>query len=276
MFELVGSHTCQRQHTDDNHQATQNGVFAEAEQTENHAQDSYRHEEQCNAGTHQPAYRVGITCNHNLARFLGGNAYTLFQTFVSSIMRFQEDGTQRRTQGQGVQSRETDGNRHGQTELTVESTCRTSHEAHGNEYGHHHQRNGDDGTTQFTHGVDGSCTGRFVALVQLGMDALDDDDGIIDHNRNGKHHGRKGQQVDTEANQFQYEEGGNQRHGNGDGGNQRGAHILQEDIHYDEHQDKGLDQCLDYLMYGSEEEVVGTLCNVYLQAGGQFAGIVVQ
>ena len=109
-----------------------------------------------------------------------------------------------------------------------------------------------------------------------GMDALDDDDGIIDHNRNGKHHGRKGQQVDTEANQFQYKEGGNQRHGNGDGGNQRGAHILQEDIHYDEHQDKGLDQCLDYLMYGSEEEVVGTLCNVYLQAGGQFAGIVVQ
>ena len=80
----------------------------------------------------------------------------------------------------GRQSRETDGNRHGQTELTVESTCRTSHEAHGNEYGHHHQRNGDDGTTQFTHGVDGSCTGRFVALVQLGMDALDDDDGIID------------------------------------------------------------------------------------------------
>ena len=52
----------------------------------------------------------------------------------------------------------------------------------------------------------------------------------------------------TEANQFQYKEGGNQRHGNGDGGNQRGAHILQEDIHYDEHQDKGLDQCLDYLM----------------------------
>ena len=65
---------------------------------------SYRHEEQCNAGTHQPAYRVGITCNHNLAGFLGGNAYTLFQTFVSAVVRFQEDGTQRRTQGQGVQS----------------------------------------------------------------------------------------------------------------------------------------------------------------------------
>ena len=56
-----------------------NGVFAEAEQTENHAQDSYRHEEQCNAGTHQPAYRVGITCNHNFARFLGGNATRSFR-----------------------------------------------------------------------------------------------------------------------------------------------------------------------------------------------------
>ena len=108
------------------------------------------------------------------------------------------------------------------------------------------------------------------------MDALDDDDGIIDHNRNGKYHGRKGQQVDTETDQLQYEEGGNQCHGNGDGGNQRRTHILQEDIHHDEHQDKGFDQCLDYLMDRGEEEVVGTLCNVYLQAGRQFAGIVVQ
>ena len=34
-----------------------------------------------------------------------------------------------------------------------------------------------------------------------GMDTLDDDDRIIDHNRDGKHHSTKSQQVDTKSDQ---------------------------------------------------------------------------
>ena len=98
------------------------------------------------------------------------------------------------------------------------------------------------------------------------MDTLDDNYGVVDHYRNGKHHGRKGQQVDTKADQLQYEECRNQCYRNSNSGDQCGTEILQEDIYHNEHKDKGLDQCLDNLMDRGEQEVVGTLCNVDLQA----------
>ena len=40
-----------------------------------------------------------------------------------------------------------------------------------------------------------AVTARFISLVELGMDPLDDDYRIIDHNRNGKHHSTQCQQV---------------------------------------------------------------------------------
>ena len=98
------------------------------------------------------------------------------------------------------------------------------------------------------------------------MDALDDDYRVVDHYRDGKHHGRERQQVDTETDEFQHEECCNQCYRDGDSGNQCGAEVLQEDVHHNEHKDKGLDQCLDYLVDGGEQEVVGTLCNIDLQA----------
>lgn len=55
-------------------------------------------------------------------------------------------------------------------------------------------------------------------------------------------------------------------------GNQRRTHILQEDIHHDEHENKCFDQGLDNLVDRSEQEVIGTLCNIYLQTGRQRFG----
>ena len=187
-------------------------------------------------------------------------------------MRLQEDGAQSRTQRQGVQRGETDGDGHCKTELPVERTGCTTHKTYRHEHRHHYQCNGDDGAAQFTHGVDrgGSC--RFISLVELGVNTLDDDYGVVHHNRDGKHHGREGQQVDTEPDQLQYEEGGNQGHRNGNSGNQRRTHILQEDIHHDEHENKCFDQGLDNLVDRSEQEVIGTLCNIYLQTGRQRFG----
>ena len=184
-------------------------------------------------------------------------------------MRFQEDGTQCRRQCQRVQCREGDRDGHCNTELTVERTGRTSHETYRDKHGHHDQCNGNQCTAQFTHGINRSLTRRFISLVQLGMDTFDHNDGIIDHNRNGKHHGRQCQQVHTKADQFQHKEGSNQRHRNGNGRNQGRTHILQEYVYYDEHQDKGLDQCLDYFVDRSVKEVVGILSHIDLQSRRQ-------
>ena len=84
------------------------------------------------------------------------------------------------------------------------------------------------------------------------MNALDDDDGVVDHYGNGEHHGAKGQQVDTESDDIKYEECTNQGYRDGNGRNQCRAQVLQEDVYHDEHQNKGFNQRFDYFMNGSE------------------------
>ena len=70
------------------------------------------------------------------------------------------------------------------------------------------------------------------------MDALDDDDRIIDHNRDGQYQRTKGQQVQAKSNHGEQEEGTDQGNRDGDSRDQRRAHILQEDVNHDEHKDK--------------------------------------
>ena len=188
---------------------------------------------------------------------------------VTLIVRLQEDRTQCRTQRQGVQGGKTDRDRHCQTELAIEDTRCTAHEGHRDEHGHHDQRDGDDRTTQLVHGVDGSQLSRLIALIQLRMDALDDDDRIIDHNRDGQHQRTKGQEVQAKADHRKQEEGTDQGHRNRNGRDQGRTHILQEDINHDEHQDKGLDQGLEHLVDRGEQEVVGVHGDVDLQARRQ-------
>ena len=139
---------------------------------------------------------------------------------MSFFVRLQEHRTQSRTQRQGIQCGQTDRDSHCQTELTIECTGRTAHETYRDKHGHHDQRDGDDSTTQFVHGIDRSQFRRFVTLVQFGMDTLDDHDRIIDHNCNGKHHGTKSQQVQAKADQRQHEERTDQRNRDRDSRNQ--------------------------------------------------------
>ena len=99
------------------------------------------------------------------------------------------------------------------------------------------------------------------------MDTLDDHNGIVHHNGNGKHHSRKCQQVHAEADELQDEESSDQGYRDSNSRNQGRTHILQEDIYYDEHQDKGLNQSLDNFVDRSIQEVVGILCHIDTQTG---------
>ena len=139
---------------------------------------------------------------------------------MSFFMRFQEHRTQCRTQCQGVQCRQTDCNSHREAELTIECTGRTAHETYRNKHGHHNQCDRDDSTTQFVHGIDRSQFGRFVSLIQFGMNPLDDHNRIIDHNRNGEHHSTKSQQVQTKTDQRQHKECTDQRNRDSNSRNQ--------------------------------------------------------
>ena len=99
------------------------------------------------------------------------------------------------------------------------------------------------------------------------MDALDDDYRVVDDDGDGQYQGAERKQVKAEPDKVEHAERTDQGHGDGDGGNQRRAEILQEDVNDDEHEDERLDERLDYFVDRGEEEVVGVLRDVHLEAG---------
>ena len=105
-------------------------------------------------------------------------------------------------------------------------------------------------------------------MVQFCVDTFHDHNRVIDHNRNCKHHRGEGEEVEREADEVEHEERTNQRHRDGDGGNDGASEVLQEDEDHDEHEDECLDERLDDFMDGGEEEVVHVLCDADAQSVG--------
>ena len=87
------------------------------------------------------------------------------------------------------------------------------------------------------------------------MNRLDHHNGIIDHNRNRQQEGGQRKQVDGESEDPEEEERTDQSHRYGNHRNQRRTEVLQEDVHYDEHQYQGDDQGEDNLLDRCEQEL---------------------
>ena len=66
------------------------------------------------------------------------------------------------------------------------------------------------------------------ALAQIALDVLDDDDGIVDDDADGQHEAEQRKRVERDAHRRHDREGPDQRHGNGDDRDDRGAPSLQE------------------------------------------------
>ena len=169
----------------------------------------------------------------------------------------EEYGAQRRAERQGIHGRDQDGDGQGHTELRVERTSGPAHEGDRDEHCGHDQGDGYDGTGDLAHGVDRGFARRLIALVQFGMHRFDDHDRIVHHNRNGQYHGEEGEQVDRESEQVQEEERTDQRYDHRNRRDKGRAEVLQEDIHHDEHQNKGFDDGLDHFVDRGVQEVGG-------------------
>ena len=111
----------------------------------------------------------------------------------------QQDSAQRRTQRQGVDRRDTDSHRHGQTELSIEGTRRTTHERDRDEHRHEDQRRGDHGIRDTLHRIDTGHVGGLIAHVKTGLHRLHHDDRIIHHRTDHQHQGEQGDQVQAET-----------------------------------------------------------------------------
>ena len=74
--------------------------------------------------------------------------------------RAQDERTECRTQRHGIEQRDGNRYRHGQTKLCVERTGRTTHETHWNKDGHEDDRRGHQGGREPTHGIHRSFVGE--------------------------------------------------------------------------------------------------------------------
>ena len=191
-------------------------------------------------------------------------------------MGLQEDGAEGRRQRQGVQGGDEDGHGHRHAELAVERTRGATEEAHGDEHRGHHQGNRDDGARNLVHGVDGGRERRLVALVELGVHGLDDHDGIVHHDGDGQQQGAQRQQVDGEAEDLEEEERTDERHRHGDERDERGAEVLQEDVHHEEHQHQRHEQGEDDLLDGGVEELRHVVVNLVEHARRHQLGLLLQ
>ena len=200
-----------------------------------------------------------VALSHSLTGSLVGIAHTLSERRVGvafDVLGLEEYGAKGGRKGQGVDSREADRDSHGETKLAVEYTCGTGHERHRYEHEHHNQCNRDKSAGDFAHRVDRCPSCRRVALVELGVDGLDDHNGVVDHNRNRKHECRQGDKVDREADEVEDEECTDKGHRNCDCRDEGRAHILQEHVYHEEHKDKCLDKGVDHSVDRGVEEVV--------------------
>ena len=177
---------------------------------------------------------------------------------LRAVRRAHHDGTQGRAKRQCRNHGDAHRRCHRDTELRIEHARSTAHKRHGDKHRHEHAGTRDDGHRHIAHRILRGKVGGLVSGIELGLHRLHHHDGIVHHRTDGKHQRKQRQDIEAEPRSHQTGKRADQRHDNGNGGYERTLEVLQEEIHHQDYQDNGNDQCLHHIVYGSEEEVVGT------------------
>ena len=177
----------------------------------------------------QPAHHVGIAVRQPVE----SGIEPAEQRKIGRRPMPQEGGAQRRTERQRVEGRNADRNRDRQGELVIETAGDARDERDRNEHRHQHRRRRDDRAGHFGHRRLRGAQRR-QAVLELPLDVLHHHDRVVDHESDRQHHAEQAQHVQRKAHHLHHRQCRDQRHRNGDGRNQRGAPVLQED---EDHQD---------------------------------------
>ena len=80
------------------------------------------------------------------------------------------------------------------------------------------------------------------ALLDVALDGLDHDDGVIHHQSNGQHQAEQGERVDGKPEHREKRKGPDERNRHGQQRDERCPPALEEDINDQHHQQQGLPQ----------------------------------
>ena len=106
------------------------------------------------------------------------------------------------------------------------------------------ERNGDNRTRHLGHGLEGGIL-RTQPLLDVRLDGLDHNDGIIHHQTDGQHHAEKRQGIDGKSQHREERKGADEGNRNGDERNEGRPPTLKENKHHNDDEHHGLEQGLD-------------------------------
>ncbi len=156
--------------------------------------------------------------------------------------RLQHRRAQRRREHDRDQHRQRHRRDDGRRELPIDDAGRAGHEGHRHEHRRQHQADADQRAGDLVHRLARRFERRQALLAHQALDVLDHDDGVVDQQADRQHHREHRQHVDREAERGEHAERAEQHHRHGDGRDQRGAEVLQEQVHHQEHQHDRLEQ----------------------------------
>ncbi|MCY1482991.1 hypothetical protein D9M68_165610 [compost metagenome] len=151
--------------------------------------------------------------------------------------RLQQHGAQGRCERERDEHRQQHRRNDRERELAVDPADRATGERHRHEYSAQHHRHPDQRTADLSHRLAGGLKRGQSFLVHHALDVLDHHDGVVHQQADGQHQAEHRQRVDGEAKRRHHAEGAEQDHRHRDRGDQRGAEVLQEQVHHQEHQD---------------------------------------
>ena len=118
-----------------------------------------------------------------------------------------------------------------------------------------------------------ACFRSGRAFLQLAHDVFHHHDGVVHHQGHGQHQAEQGEDVDGETERQHERQGADQGDRHGDHRNQGGAHVLQEHVYHQDHQQHRLQQGHDDLMDGTADKGGGVVfdrpCHVLGKILGQ-------
>ena len=179
------------------------------------------------------------------------------------VMRPEQNGAERRRQGQRVDRREHHRDRDSDGELPEELAGNAGDEGDRHEDREQHQRDRDDRGDDLAHGALGRFRRRQLGmLLHHALDVLDHDDRVVDDDADGEHHRQQRDGIGGIADGVEHDEGADQAHRHGDGRDQRRPEIAEEQVDDEDDEDEGFDQrLLDLVDRGGDEggRIVGHL-----------------
>ena len=149
-----------------------------------------------------------------------------FRRFLGS--RFKQNCAKRGRQRQCDKTGKRHRNRNRDGKLTVKFTGHAAQESHRHKHSREHQNNGHQRTRHFLHGALGRSSCRDPLGHHDAFDVFQHHNGIVNHDTDGKRHGKKRQRVERKVENPKAHHRADQRHGNSNHRNQSGAPTLQE------------------------------------------------